>query len=78
MGDDGARLRWGRLRSSSAESSQHAGEALVKMASPPPHPATRRATAASYFETGLLLATAASIWIAVAAVLASAILDAIR
>jgi hypothetical protein len=48
------------------------------MASPPPHPATRRATAAAYFETGLLLATAASIWVAVLTVLGFAVLDAIK
>ena len=50
----------------------------MKMASPALHPATRRATAAGYFETGLLLATAASIWVAVLAVVGFAILDAIR
>lgn len=57
---------------------QCAGAAPVKMASPPPYPATKQATAAGYFETELVLATAASIWIAAAAVLASAVLDAIR
>lgn len=40
----------------------------MRMASPPPHLATRRATAAGYWETGLLLATTASVWIAVLAV----------
>ena len=45
---------------------------------PPRHPATRRATAAGYLETCILFVTLASVWTAVAAVLASAILDAIR
>ena len=50
----------------------------MRMASPPPHPATRRATAAGYFEAGLLLATAATIWVAVFAVVGFAVLDAMR
>ena len=50
----------------------------MKMAAPPRHPATRRATAAGYLETGLLLATVASIWVAVIAVIGFAILDALR
>ena len=41
-----------------------------------PHPAARRA--AGYLEAGILFVTLASIWIAVAAVLVSAILDAVR
>ena len=42
------------------------------------NPATRRMTALGYVETGLLIATVASIWIGVLAVVAAVILKAIR
>jgi hypothetical protein len=42
------------------------------------HPATRRMTALGYVETGFLIATVASVWIAVLAVVTAVILKAVR